>query len=321
VHPRRTFVIALIPPGAGGILALAIGFAMWMFFEFAVRKRRSLRTWIVDGIVATLVVVGTALLPLRAHARIASLALGFIVFVPVLLAAGFLWSMWLIRKYRKGLIRGEDTRQAEQVPIPPLLEPGRDAFAGLGFEDVATVRLGNGSLFVHLIRPEDGIVAEVVSHPPPSDPTPILEISSILAGRSGVLATSTSGLGARLWAGELRQVFPGAPVAHLLESHLAGLEFLRSRGIEPDLLRAHEVLEAKEEMLARGRSAAANAPSKLLRSELVRGSRGRHTAVGLLAAQEDVGARIDAIYELRALSVPGGGLPAPPPPPTPPTDG
>jgi hypothetical protein len=307
-------MIAVFPPGAGGVLVLAFGLVLWMFFEFVVRRRRSLRTWIVDAIVATLVVVGVALLPLRAHARIASLGLGFLVFVPVLIAAGLIWSVSVIRKYRRGLTRGNDTREGEPVPIPPLLEPSRNGFAGLGFEDVETVRLGNGSIIVHLIRPEDGIVAEVVSHPPPSDPTPILEISSSLAGRSGVLATSTSGLGPRLWAGELRQVFPGATVAHLLESHLAGLEFLRGRGIEPDLLRAEDVLKAKEEMLAHGRSAAANAPSKLLRSELVRGSQGRHAAVGPLATQEDVGARIDAIYEQRARTAPGA-LPAPPPPP------
>ena len=163
-------MIAVLPPGAGAVLVIGIGVALWMLFEFTVRKQRSLRTWIVDGIVATLVVVGTALLPLRVHARVASLGLGFVVFVPVLFAIGLVCSMWVIRKYRRGLTRGEDTRESEQVPIPPVLEPGRDAFAEMGFEEVETVRLGNGSVFVHLIRPGDGIVAEVVFHPPPSDP-------------------------------------------------------------------------------------------------------------------------------------------------------
>ena len=301
-------MIAAFPPGTAGLLMVVLAVALWLLWEFIVRKRRSLRTWIVDGVVAALLVVGIALLPLRTHARIASLGLGFIVFVPLILVSLLICSWWVIRTYRRGLTRGTGTTgEPEEVPLPPVLESGRDAFVELGFEEVTTTRSQDGSTFVHLLRASDGIVAEVVSFPPPHDQTPILEITSTLSDRTGVLATASYGLGPRLWSGELRQVFPGATAAHLLESHLSGLEFLRGRGIEPDLLRADEVLEVREEMLARARSAAARATSKQLKAELVRGAQGRHAAVGLLATHADADERIDAFYELRAARSPQGG--------------
>ena len=297
-------MVAVFPPGVAGLFMVALAIAFWLFWEFLVRKRRSMRTWIVDGIVAGSLVLFVALLPLRTHARVASLGLGFIVFVPAIFAGLLICSWWVIRKYRRGLMTTRGAQDAEEVLLPPALEPGRDAFVELGFEEVTTSRLQDGSVYAYLIRAEDGIVAEVVSYPPPLDQTPIFEISSILAGRTGVLATSTYGLGARLWPGELRQVFPGATAQHLLESHISGLDFLRERGIDPDPLRADEILEVKEDMLGRSRAAAAGVSSKVLKAELVRGAHGRHAAVGPLATQGDIAARIDAFYELRARSQP-----------------
>jgi hypothetical protein len=183
-------LVAILPSARGGVvLVVAIGIALWLLFEFTARKRRSLRTWVVDGIVAGIVFAIVAVLPLEAHARIASLGLGFIVFAPVFVLAIYVCSWWTIRRYRQTLMRREDAREAEDVELPPTLEPGRSEFLDRGFRDVACVRLSGGSVFLFLHRPEDGAIAEIVSYGPPADPSPVYEVTSVLADRTGALAT------------------------------------------------------------------------------------------------------------------------------------
>jgi hypothetical protein len=290
-------LIAAFPSGWGAAVAVASAIGFWLIWEFTVRKRRTARTWLVDGAVWAVIFVAIALLPVRVHARFAWLSLGFITFSLVLLVALFVCSAIALKLYRRRQRAGDNAKHAKRIDVPPLLHPGRDGFMDLGFDEVASVELRDKSRFVFLIHPE-GHVGEVVSYPPPYDETPVLEITTTLGRRTGSFATSTFGLNHRLWPGELRQVFPGASVDHLLENHRRGLDFLRERGIEADPIRAEELFDVREQMLAKGRRAAARAPSRVLRSEILRARHGRHASVGLLALQDDVDLQIDAFYEL-----------------------
>jgi hypothetical protein len=189
-------------------------------------------------------------------------------------------------------------RDAPSVALPTEARPARDAFVALGFTEVTVAERG-GDVWSILLDEENGIVAEVLSSPQPQfGPGPVTELSSTLAGRTWVLATSTSGLYVQLWSGELRQVFPGATPQHLLENHLSALSYLAEHGVAADPMSRDEVMDVRDELMQRHRTHLASVPLRTLRTELERLQRREQSPIGPLAAQPDIESRIEGLYGL-----------------------
>jgi hypothetical protein len=204
---------------------------------------------------------------------------------------------WLTRRRGRGNVE-------EEVPIPAHHEPKRDTFLELNFTSVATIRDADGSIHTFLLH-DDGSVAEIATYQKRrSAPITILELTSVLAGGRGLLTTSSSGLGLNLWAGELRQVFPGADELDLVRKHREALGWLLDRGIQADRQMPEEILELRSGFLSRINEAAAKSSTGLVRSESWRIAHGAHANVGRLWEQDDIEGRLNRFRELIREQVP-----------------
>ena len=187
--------------------------------------------------------------------------------------------------------------QARQVDVPPELAAGVSAFKDVGFEEATTIQDPGGSIHAFLLGDEGRALGEVAMFKGRRRASPIgLELTSSLAGRRGLLTTSNLGLGLSLWEAELRQVFPGTPVADLVRYHRDALDWLSRQGIHADPVEAGEILELRADFLRRSHEATARMPSKVIRSESMRAGQGRHAFVGSLSDDVNIAARLDRFW-------------------------
>ena len=281
------------------VIVVGAAIACLLFLEIKVRNGPPARIWVRDGAYAVAVLVGIAILPVRLHALFALLSVGFLGGLLILAGSLRFTSDLALRRFRANLRTPmASLRDAPSVLLATEARPARDAFVALGFTEVKVTERG-GDVAAMLLDERNGIVAEVVSSPQPQfGPGPVTELSSTLAGRRGVLATSTSGLYLQLWSGELRQVFPGATPQHLLENHLSALTYLAEHGIAPDPMSRDEVIDVRDEIMQRHRTHLASVPSRTLKAELGRLHQRQQSPIGPLAAQPDIEAKIEALYGL-----------------------
>jgi hypothetical protein len=124
----------------------------------------------------------------------------------------------------------------------------------LGFEPLATDDHPGRELVI-MFRPHDSVIAEVLRWraPSPDSCETSIELTSVMAGRTALLCTSTDGCRppSRI-PGELRQVLPNDPPAELVAGHAAALSYLAEAGISAEPLDRSEVLDVRAEWLRQG---------------------------------------------------------------------
>lgn len=152
------------------------------------------------------------------------------------------------------------------IPPPPEIEARALELQRRGFQRVKFGTNGDGLELV-MFRPSDSVVAEVVAFPNGAAwREEILEFTSVLFGRRGVLSTTNLPTHPRLWRGELLQVFPGAVPDQLLDSHEIALALLAERGISNETFPVEDVEEQMRWGAAMNSLAVADTPPR----ELVR---------------------------------------------------
>jgi hypothetical protein len=290
---------------ASALIAVVVNAAFLgvLGFGWGVRRcARPLRFWVMAGAAALLVglrlVAGGA--PIWTVNMLAVLILVVFVVGIVLLFMGgvhLLAATGLRHMFRKTVRAGLPGETRGDGRASPELEALATPLVARGF-----TRLFVGQRDRHeriLLLRNDGVIAEVASGPAttPTHPHIVVELTSTLVGRRGLLCSGTSGIRLAWWAGELRQVFPGNEPAALVEHHDAALLFLRGRSILADPVDPSDVLELEgwgHKMLA---SASAAAPTNEL-SEHARAFATRaHLDVGLLSADPNVDRRIAAFWD------------------------
>lgn len=127
---------------------------------------------------------------------------------------------------------GPESFERIHTDPPPEFEPHAVAFERLGYQRVKYGTRGDGTQLV-MFRSSDSIVAEITSIPKVKAiwAFELLDLTSVLSGRRGLLTTTNVPTHQRLWHGELLQVFPGMGAVQLAESHEAALALLADRGV------------------------------------------------------------------------------------------
>lgn len=236
---------------------------------------------------------------------------GVIVLVILVIVSWFLsqpfdrW--WLGRRLAK---HTSGLSHPRQVSVPLELAAGQNAFKAVGFEEATTIQEPDGSVHAFLLGDGGRVIGEVAMVKSRHRASTIdldrntkrastidLDLTSSLAGHRGLLATSNSGLGLHLWPAELRQVFPGATVANLLQHHRDALEWLERQGITADPVTTDDLIELRTEFLKRSNEALARSSSKSIRQESMRAAQGRHAYVGPLTADADLTSRLKRFWD------------------------
>ncbi len=211
------------PRTANQIMLIAGVVVVWFVLELVIRRGRSKRAMVFDGIVVA-IFLGSATLfaddiPLRVMAVIARILL----MVLLLLAAIFvIRSMGSCVGFRRKWLAtmGKPRIEAPDALLPDPVKKAVERFEAIGFQCVTTTIDDGGSIVAHLLR-ADGVIAEAIVDS--RGDRAVFDYTSILDRGRGELVTSNTGLGVQLWDGELVQAFPGATAEHLLESHVDGL--------------------------------------------------------------------------------------------------
>lgn len=215
-----SFLFHGIPKGLRGKAPTARG---WMWFS------------VVSGVVVTV------LLLIPPYAFLISI-LAALTLVLGLFVLGWIDTIWVRANVARSRSRArvvardgpESFQQIDSHP-PPEFEPHALAFERLGFKRVRYGGRGEGTQLV-MFRPSDCVTAEVASYPKVKAvwSFELLDLTSVLIGRRGLLTTTNAPTHQRLWRGELLQVFPGASATQLVESHDAALALLARRGVVPE---------------------------------------------------------------------------------------
>ncbi len=296
--------IAVIPGTPAGAL-VAIGFVVGAVALSRWARSRAHRPWtstdaLRSAAVAAAFMLFVALLPVRAHAIGALLAIAMLLGWMALLTIYAGSRALILHRYRRGqhsLARGERTERYGG-PVSEDVRSRAEALRAFGFEAVTTIT-DDGSEIALWFRPADSVAAEVGRFTRLPDQPRFVELTSSLASQNAALCTSTWSGSTGLWAGEFRQAFPGAPLEHLLDNHERGLAFLAGRGLTRDPVRPDEIVSVRGAMLRLMAAAAAMAPRKST-APAVRSSLGSSRFVGRLEDQPDIASRLDAFWNLAA---------------------
>jgi hypothetical protein len=289
------------PRTANQVMLIAGVALVWFVLELVIRRGRSKRAMVFDGIIVAIFLVSATLFAGDVPLRVMAVIAGILLMVLLLLAAIFLIrSMgWLFGFRRKWLAKmGKPRIEAPDALLPDPVKKAVERFEAIGFQRVATTISEGDSVVAHLLR-ADGVVAEAIVDPMGSGA--VFDYTSMLDGGRGMLVTSNTGLGVQLWDGALVQAFPGATAEHLVESHEDGLAFLHERGIDPDPMRRDRLLAVRADLVRRAEESARAADPKRLRLEGVRILQRQHGNVGLLRDRPNIEERIE---RFRAVPIP-----------------
>lgn len=280
--------------------AIVLG-ALWIGF---IRRLPSRLAWRVVAastvfLIAYAVVAGNS--PAWVGRLVAVLCVLTFLGVILLAAVGKTRLFFATRRLRRVLWRIGETGKLDEQPFDgaaaPELESRAMVLEQLGFERMFAAR-GPRMVRIVLLRHEDRTIAEVATVLMPAlNPIPVIELTSILIGRRGLLSTSTSRLKPGSWAGELCQVFPGSDPGPLVRHHEDALGFLSGRGITADRLTPEQVLDADRW----ARAAVAAGSARASNQELAARSHARRTVpwdfVGPLGADPAAEPRLSAFWK------------------------
>jgi hypothetical protein len=289
------------PRTANQIMSIAGVVVVWFILELIIRRGRSKRAMVFDGLIVAIFLGGATLfagdIPLRVMAVIA----GTLLMTLLLMAAIFLIrSMGSPFGFRRKWLAemGKPRIEAPDALLPDPVKKAVERFEAIGFRRVTSTIDEDGSVIAHLLR-ADGVLAEAVVDPMGNGAA--FDCTSILDGGRGELVTSNTGLGVQLWDGELVQAFPGATAEHLLECHEDGLVFLRERGIDPDPVTPDRLLALRTDLIRRAVEAAHAADPNQLRLEGVRILQRQHGSVGLLRDRPSIEQQIERFRAMPGL--------------------
>lgn len=164
--------------------------------------------------------------------------------------------------------------------LPPEAEQRVSQLAGLGFKRVAKLKHPSGGLYRVLLNDTGDTLAEVTWSE--SNQRMVVELTSELGSRQGILCTSTSGQSLNPWFGELRQVFPDAEPPDLLTRHQAGLQYLAAQGLEPQRMERDSLPALRFWVFEMQAEALRALPKRDLSAQLRRLEQGLHENVGAI---------------------------------------
>jgi hypothetical protein len=146
---------------------------------------------------------------------------------------------------RRALTRGASWSARFLGPQPREVATLAADLELVGFRRVSQ-RLRGEDIVLLLFRSTDSIAGEVIEHARSRHARVIVELTSVLPGRRGILSTTNLPSDPRLWKGVLLQAFPGAQPRDLVRSHERALAVLAERGLLQDPIEEgslHETLD------------------------------------------------------------------------------
>lgn len=256
-----------------------------MLFAVFTRGRASMLAWILFLSIDFGWVFAKAALPERVT--------GPVILLELILALGLFACFILVQtrlSIRLRRIRNELRAQAGQAgrlealdgAAPQMLVDASAPFERLGFRLLDMGRPPSQALMSLLWREEGSVIAEVVWFPNPrgSCPSFVLELTSVLQDRRGVLCTSTSGIGFDCWQQQLAQVFPGASAEHLVVRHEEALAFLEAHGLRTEPIQSDQILSLRSWGMSSSLRAAASTPAFKLYQAALAVARCEHRNLG-----------------------------------------
>jgi hypothetical protein len=200
-----------------------------------------------------------------------------------------------------GLLAFTAFQLSANLPADPALEPAAEAevsgelrsvcvrFEALGFRRVGpplTVGMTPPALMVAFVNEPERCYGTAFRTSTLPQKT-AFDCVSVLDGDRGGLTTGAEPGGAVIPAarGSLRQVFPRASVEKVFERHREGLQYLRSRGLQPRTVSASSFRRDLASSFRRQREAFTRAPLRGAAVTLWRAATGRTPHLGPIDAQ------------------------------------